>query len=298
MRIRNIKPEFWRSDDIASLCFFNRLLFIGLWSYVDDNGVGKYHLIDICADLFAADLAGDSTETLRRVSEGLSVLETQKLITLYQQDGQKFLFINNWERHQKVHNPNKPRYPRPSNDSEPLQPAITETLPRVSENLGTGSGGQRVRGSEGQITPPTPSRGGESQPPTELTLIAEDKKPDASEQFAEWYSIYPRKADRQKALKAFRAALKKTSFENLIAGAQRYRDDPNRDPQYTKMPATWLNAGSWENQPLPARGSDTQTIPRSQQNLMQNATTVRNLRAMAEQAKHQEDNYERLLANS
>ena len=47
MRIRSIKPEFWTSDDIADLTIEDRLLFIGLWSYVDDNGVGidKEHLV-------------------------------------------------------------------------------------------------------------------------------------------------------------------------------------------------------------------------------------------------------------
>jgi hypothetical protein len=29
MRIRSIKPEFWRSDDIARLSWDDRLLFIG-----------------------------------------------------------------------------------------------------------------------------------------------------------------------------------------------------------------------------------------------------------------------------
>lgn len=40
MRIRNIKPEFWRSQDITALDKSARLTFIGLWNYVDDNGVG------------------------------------------------------------------------------------------------------------------------------------------------------------------------------------------------------------------------------------------------------------------
>ena len=30
MRIRSIKPEFWRSEDIADLTVEDRLLFIGL----------------------------------------------------------------------------------------------------------------------------------------------------------------------------------------------------------------------------------------------------------------------------
>ena len=41
MRIRSIKPDFWRSDDLDRLDWHTRLVYIGLWSYVDDNGVGR-----------------------------------------------------------------------------------------------------------------------------------------------------------------------------------------------------------------------------------------------------------------
>ena len=42
--------------------------------------------------------------------------------------------------------------------------------------------------------------------------------------------------------------------EELIAGADRYTADPNRDPSYTKHGATWLNAGCHNDGPLPPRG--------------------------------------------
>ena len=41
MRIRSIKPEFWTSEDVTDLTYFERLLFIGLWSYADDHGRGQ-----------------------------------------------------------------------------------------------------------------------------------------------------------------------------------------------------------------------------------------------------------------
>ena len=63
MRIRSIKPEFWRSDDIDCLDWPTRLLFIGLWSYVDDNGVGRDRESDIAADLFSGDLSRDPRDT-------------------------------------------------------------------------------------------------------------------------------------------------------------------------------------------------------------------------------------------
>ena len=55
MRIRSIRPEFWRSASIARLSIEDRLLFIGLWSYVDDNGVGRDNAAIITAELFALD---------------------------------------------------------------------------------------------------------------------------------------------------------------------------------------------------------------------------------------------------
>ena len=52
MRIRSIRPEFWTSEDITSLSWEQRLIYIGLWSYVDDNGVGRDNPKLIAADLF------------------------------------------------------------------------------------------------------------------------------------------------------------------------------------------------------------------------------------------------------
>ena len=68
------------------------------------------------------------------------------------------------------------------------------------------------------------------------------------ELFNEFWKEYPRKLDKGAAFKAFRSALKRSKFEDILAGAIRYAKDPFRDPEYTKYPATWLNAESWENE--------------------------------------------------
>lgn len=71
------------------------------------------------------------------------------------------------------------------------------------------------------------------------------------ELFKEFWKEYPRKLDRTKALKAFSSALNRANFEDILAGAIRYKNDPNRLDEFTKYPATWLNADAWENGPLP-----------------------------------------------
>ena len=110
MRIRTIKPEFWRSEDIAALSIEDRLLFIGLWSYVEDNGVGRDEPQLIQCDLYPLDTF---TEGSVRTHGGLMRLSQQGLITRYEgPDGRKYLQINSWDKHQKINRPSKPRFPQ------------------------------------------------------------------------------------------------------------------------------------------------------------------------------------------
>lgn len=74
--------------------------------------------------------------------------------------------------------------------------------------------------------------------------------------FSEFWREYPRKKDKGSALKAFRSALKRAKFEEILAGAIAYANDPERKPEYTKFPSTWLNADAWENEITPSPGSE------------------------------------------
>ena len=73
----------------------------------------------------------------------------------------------------------------------------------------------------------------------------------SQELFDEFWKEYPRKLDKAKAFRAFNSALSRASFEDILAGVISYKNDPNRLDEFTKYPASWLNADSWENGPLP-----------------------------------------------
>lgn len=234
MRIRTIKPEFYRSDDIAALRDpWDRLLFVGLWSYVDDNAVGRDTVPLIVADIFPLD---DPRDTLARVSEGLVRLSERGLIERYEVDGRAYLFVNGLSTHQKIDHPSKPRYPTPvtSGNTSPARPTresvanpretlapVVVVVPGIREQV---SGSREV-----------------------LRTTASD--------FNEFWDAYPRKDDKTRAKTAWMKAVKTVDSCVILAGARRYADDPNRDSAFTKQPATWLNAGSWANEQLPERFS-------------------------------------------
>ena len=73
--------------------------------------------------------------------------------------------------------------------------------------------------------------------------------------FDEFWTAYPRRSGKIKAKDAFRKASKECDPSEIIAGAQAFADDPNRQEEFTPHPATWLNQGRWEDDPLPERGS-------------------------------------------
>lgn len=251
MRIRSIKPEFWRSSDISKLPIEDRLLFIGLWSYVDDNGVGIDKLAAIAADLFADDIERDAPETFARVSRGLRNLSESNRIIRYTVDSTPYLSITNWGKHQRIDKPGKPRFPR----HDAANAVIRDTLARVSESVapGTEEQGNRGTGEQRRNTP--------SKPPASTPR----QSPSMFDQFWEWY---PRKVGKEAARKAWDKARTKTDQQHIIDGIERYRLDPNLPgKEFIPHPATWLNDGRWDDEPLPERGQ--QQRPNAAQSRLQ-----------------------------
>lgn len=235
MRIRSIKPEFWRSTDISDLSLADRLLFIGLWSYVDDNGVGIYDIAIITAELFAHDLSREPIETLSRVSAGCERLAEEGLIALYRVKNQDYLFVAAWEAHQRVNNPNKPRFPRP--DAETATLLRPDVDPK--ESLPPGTGEQRSRGTGEQSTNAQPQAVERAHPP---------------QRFDEFWNHFPRKVGKDKARTAYESACKRATEETILQGAIRFANDPNLpEKQFIPHPTTWLNRGGWDDEPLPPR---------------------------------------------
>lgn len=232
MRIRSTKPEFWKSRRIASVSWDARLVLKGLESYVDDNGVGVDDIELIVTDVFPRDMFANPRETVARVSEAITELFRAGLVHRYEARGDQLLYIAFWESAQRIDKPGKGRNPRPDGTFDYKDSEIRESVASPPETLAPVTGEQGNRGTEEQTTCPV-----------------------GPDDFMDWYMTYPRKEARGAAEKAYIKARAKAPQEVLIAGSQRYAVDPNRVSEFTKLPATWLNGGCWDDEPLPPRNT-------------------------------------------
>ena len=71
--------------------------------------------------------------------------------------------------------------------------------------------------------------------------------------FRHFWNRYPHKIAIAEARVAFAQALKIAKAEDIIIGAQRFAEDPNRDATYTPYPSKWLAGQRWMDGPLPPR---------------------------------------------
>jgi PAS domain-containing protein len=240
VRIRSIKPEFWRSDDIASLEWEARLLFVGLWSYVDDNGVGIDRLASIAADLFSGDLERDPPETFARVSRGLQTLSEAGRITRYTVENKAYLEITNWSKHQRIDKPNKPRFPRSDDDAA----QIRDTLARVTAKEASGTEEQGNRGTEEQ--------GIKASASSMLGPV-----------FEQAWEHWPKKVEKKPAREKFLIAARKLDPQMLLEHVIRFGDAYAATTEKQMIPALgrWLSHERWTDE-LPQSRQPQQQAPR------------------------------------
>lgn len=249
-RMRMVKPEFWTDSKVVRVSRDARLLFIGLWNFADcDAGHVEADPFSLKMKIFPADDVN--------VSVLVDELHQIGLIEVQQSNIGDFIYIPGLRSHQKTDSRWTPRCrvcKAEKEDSLKLTEThaslgeLTETQPNSSNLTPVGEGkGEVGKGEE---------RWGEvyiQQTFAEETKPKKRKRRQYPEDFTEFWKVYPKNADKPVAFKAWEKAIHRAEVEDIIDGAQRYRDDPNRDDAYTKNAATWLNADAWENGPLPKR---------------------------------------------
>ena len=94
-RARNIKPAFFTNEVLASMSYQTQLFFIGLWTLADREGRMEDRPLRIKAALFPYGRAD--------VEAMLNQLQDEKFLTRYELDGNKYIQIINFVKHQAPH---------------------------------------------------------------------------------------------------------------------------------------------------------------------------------------------------
>lgn len=224
-KVRALHPDFFSDEAVAEVSIPARLLFAGLWCFACDNG----HLADKPKQIKRWIYATDEVNAADLLRE----LEEESLI----ERGDGWIFIPRLMKRQRIDlryfkaceksgcdKPEKPDSQRETQrgNVEPTQsPAVTTRGPATD---GDGDG-------DGDVTKARVST-------------------DVEREFAEWYAAYPRKKAKADALKAYRAARKKTSAETILIGLRRLLPELNAVAEtFRPYPASWLRAESWEDEP-------------------------------------------------
>jgi hypothetical protein len=95
MRSRNIKPGFYKSEQLISCSRDARLFFPGLWMLADRGGKLEDRPIQIKIELFPCDDLD--------INALLKELSGANLITRYELDGKKYIKVNGFCKHQNPH---------------------------------------------------------------------------------------------------------------------------------------------------------------------------------------------------
>ena len=100
-RSRNIKPGFFKNEDLGTSDPFVGLLFVGLWTLADKNGILEDRPLRIKAEIFPY---REGLEVNRYLTE----LVTFGLIHRYEVNGVKYIQVAKFKEHQNPHHTEKP----------------------------------------------------------------------------------------------------------------------------------------------------------------------------------------------
>jgi len=112
--------------------------------------------------------------------------------------------------------------------------------------------------------------------------VSETTRQTLEDHFAEFWAAYPRKVGKQNARKVWDRKRRDTPIAVILAGARRYRDDPNLpEENYRPHPSTWLARGGWEDDPCPPRRATTGPVNGSANGARLSTTDQRMAQAQA-----------------
>jgi hypothetical protein len=230
-RSRNIKPGFFRNEDLVQLPYEARLLFAGLWCLADREGRLEDRPFQIKLEIFPVD--GVDINAL------LNALASRRLIIRYSIDGGRYIWIPKFKDHQSPH-PKEPesKIPAFSRDAVELHDEPCNY---------TASNGNSVASHADSLLSDSPILIPDSLIPESKHLSSPTARKGSdpyTPDFESFWNLYPRKIEKRKAFKCWLSRIKEGYCpEQMVASAEHYAEQCkmlNTEPNYIKHAATFL----------------------------------------------------------
>lgn len=226
-RIRTIKPDFWTDGNMVRLSPFARLLYIGMWNFtLCDHG----HVADDAMKLKLQILPMDNVDIDALLAE---IMAGGRVVRVADKDGRSYLLVKRFEDHQKIDPRWKTRCPACAQVGSlaPVEtPVSLGELPETPEPSPTLPLGREGMGRDGKKTSSSPAK--------------------PSMEFDTFWAAYPRKVGKIAGRTAFDKAIKLTTLEQILEGIKLLKiETAGKDIDFTPHPASWLNAGRWDDEP-------------------------------------------------
>jgi hypothetical protein len=200
-----------------------RLCFVLLWTLSDDFGRLRGNSRILSSLLYPYD-----DDVLDHMDGWLVELEHEGCIVRYQDDGNTYMQILHWDKHQRVDKPTASKIPQFCESSRILAnpPVVSANIPLGKEGKGIGKEGNRNRPSD---------------------LSREKSVNDYSNEFEQFWERYPKNgASKKTANQSYIRAMKEgAEHENIIRGVAAYRAYAESTGTPIAHATTWLNQQRW-----------------------------------------------------
>lgn len=217
---RLIYESIGTSESVAKMSDFQFRLWVGLIVTADDFGNGDARPAVIKGRVFPL----RDRVTIKDIDTALHGLAAIGCVSLYTVGGKPYYTFPAWADYQRIRN-KLHKFPTP--DEADAIAADCGELPQIAADCGE--------------LPP------EYNPKqSEYESESENKNAQARDLFAEWYTKYPKKVDKDKARRAWdKLKVTEELFTAIMQGLERWLKEWD-DPKFIPYPAVWLNNRRWE----------------------------------------------------
>lgn len=243
-RSRNIKPGFFKNEILAEIEPLGRILFSGLWILADRDGRLEDRPKRIKAEILPYDNC-DANDLLNQLEQG-------DFITRYEVNGENYIQIVNFLKHQNPHKnevasvipappKNIKKYPEKiESDTEKIGTTPADSLLLIPDSFNLIPEENICVSDEQDQTENAPAE----KPETGGAQRNAGKGDEYTPEFEAFWSIYPRRVGKTAAFKNWKTRLKdKVKPDLLITTAQNYAiscRENGTEEHYISHPKTFL----------------------------------------------------------